>query len=440
MMSMFAAGTALAAMTLTSIDAQAGALALREQSAVGQGMSFAGAGTPGMGLSAMFWNPAAVTQATGLWTESHITGILPNSTLHADPGTSAPLLALGQDSDNGHPAIVASSYYAYRFNPNIFFGLSITSPYGLGTGVSAPFATQQLSVKSQAMSIDVNPVIGWKVSESLSVAAGPRGMWFRGWFTRAGAAINPAIVPSMAYLDVDDIGWGWTAGLTWKPMAGTEIAFGYRSRVKLDLEGHIDAPPIAAVPGTNSISGDVTLPDQATLGVRQRLTDAFTLLGTVEWTNWSLVQATPFTFTSGVATGATATTLTFNLRDGWFFAAGGEYNWSPTTVLRAGIGYEISPVTDSIRDPSIPDANRWWFSGGITHMVAPNWTIDVGFSYIVVDNAPINVVPGHPDFANLNAAPFGQLQFVGHNDANIAIISVGLRYKFGADAPLITKN
>jgi hypothetical protein len=50
------------------------------------------------------------------------------------------------------------------------------------------------------------------------------------------------------------------------------------------------------------------------------------------------------------------------------------------------------------------------------------------------------VVPGHPDFANLNAAPFGQLQFVGHNDSNIAIISVGLRYKFGADAPLITKN
>ena len=28
-------------------------------------MAFAGEGTPGMGLSAMFWNPAAVTQVSG---------------------------------------------------------------------------------------------------------------------------------------------------------------------------------------------------------------------------------------------------------------------------------------------------------------------------------------------------------------------------------------
>jgi len=54
-----------AALLAFSLPAQAGGFANRDQSAVGEGMSFAGEGTPGTGLSAMFWNPAAVTQVTG---------------------------------------------------------------------------------------------------------------------------------------------------------------------------------------------------------------------------------------------------------------------------------------------------------------------------------------------------------------------------------------
>ena len=65
------ASVAVGAVVVGSVTAQAGGFGIREQSAVGQGASFAGEGTPGMGLSAMFWNPAAVTQATGMWGESH---------------------------------------------------------------------------------------------------------------------------------------------------------------------------------------------------------------------------------------------------------------------------------------------------------------------------------------------------------------------------------
>jgi long-chain fatty acid transport protein len=430
------AGTALAAMTLIAVEAQAGAFALREQSAVGQGMSFAGEGTPGMGLSAMFWNSAAVTQATGLWSETHITGIFPGSTVHADPGTSPALLALGTTQDNAGPSIAASSYYAYQFNPNLYFGLAVTSPYGLATGQQAGFAAQQLSVQSHAFSIDVNPIIGWKVNESLSIGVGPRLTYFRGQNSRALAAVNPALLQSVASLDVDDIGFGWTAGITWKPWWGSELALGYRSRVNLDLNGHIDLPPVAPVPGTNSVNTSAVLPDQVSFGVRQRITDSVTLLGTVEWTHWGLVQNEPFVFTSGPATGLTATTITFNYRDGWFFSGGGEYQWSPTTVLRAGVGYEISPITDAIRDPGLPDANRWWLSAGISYTPAPFWTFDIGFSYILVSDAPINVVPGHPDFANLLGNTF-----IGNADTNIAIVSAALRYKFsGGEPPLVTKN
>jgi len=49
----------------------AGAFALREQSAYGQGSSFAGIAAGGA-LSSMYWNPAAITQFNGKTVEQVI--------------------------------------------------------------------------------------------------------------------------------------------------------------------------------------------------------------------------------------------------------------------------------------------------------------------------------------------------------------------------------
>jgi len=66
------AGVLLAA----TVSANAGGFAVREQSAWGQGTSYAGVAAGG-DLSAMFWNPATMTQMPGLNSESVLSGILP---------------------------------------------------------------------------------------------------------------------------------------------------------------------------------------------------------------------------------------------------------------------------------------------------------------------------------------------------------------------------
>ena len=58
-------------------------------------MAFAGEGASEMGLSAMFWNPAAVTQTKGIETETHVTGIFPSLTIDTLHATSPALLDLG---------------------------------------------------------------------------------------------------------------------------------------------------------------------------------------------------------------------------------------------------------------------------------------------------------------------------------------------------------
>jgi long-chain fatty acid transport protein len=82
-------------------------------------------------------------------------------------------------------------------------------------------------------------------------------------------------------------------------------------------------------------------------------------------------------------------------------------------------------VTSGVRDPSLPYNDGWRLSAGMTHQFSPSITFDVGYSYIVVKDAPINVVPGHPDFADLLGS-----SFVAVGKQRFSMVSLALRYKF----------
>jgi long-chain fatty acid transport protein len=397
--------------------AQAGGFALREQSAVAQGMSFAGAATPGTGLSAMYWNPAAVTQAQGFWGEIHAAGILPNSIVTAAPPISSPLIATygGSAGNIGEFAAIPALYSAYQKSPHFYVGLAINAPFGLATNANS-WLGSFYAAEAKGQSIDINPVLGWKISDFLSIGAGPRIVWFQGKFTRS---IFPTLTDHAA-VDVEDIGFGFSAGISFTPNALTQIALGYRSRVKLHLEGDFDRP---ATSTHLPIKGAATLPDQINFGVRHRVSEQFTLLSTVEWTNWSVLQNVPLSITGVNA--APITTLTFNYRDAWFFSIGAEYQWSPQTTFRTGIGYEVSPVRTSVRDTSLPDANCWWLSAGFTYRWNEQWTTDLGYSFMYMGRSSINIGPDHPDFFGVSLS--------ANSNAYVNIVSASLRYKWPSE-------
>src|ERR1039457_4131626 len=105
-------------------DANAGGLAVREQSAYGQGSSYAGVAAGGS-LSSMFWNPATLTQTPGFQSESVLSGLIPSTVNTATSGT-------GVGTGNvAISALVPSSYYSYQFSQKLWLGLSVNAPFGL---------------------------------------------------------------------------------------------------------------------------------------------------------------------------------------------------------------------------------------------------------------------------------------------------------------------
>ena len=122
------------ALIATMSGANAGGFALREQSAWGQGASFAGVAAGGSS-SAMFWNPATMTQIPGIQSNSVWSGIMPYAA-HT-PGTGSVLggapFFLGGTGDTATDALVPAAYYSWQFRPDMWIGMSVNSPYGLST-------------------------------------------------------------------------------------------------------------------------------------------------------------------------------------------------------------------------------------------------------------------------------------------------------------------
>jgi long-chain fatty acid transport protein len=415
-----AVGAAAFVPSLSPRYAHAGAFAIREQSAYEQGASFAGEAVCGDSVAGTFWNSAVVNCAQGLVVEGSLTGIFPKSDITTNPfpgslfGSGSPFGNFGDPGNIGEAALVPSAIIAYGINDHWSVGMTVNAPFGLSTESEFNSAAQIYGRKSEVTSYNFNPVVGYRVNDVFSFGAGVQIQYFDVKLTQA---ISPLPNAPSAELKGDDIGWGFTAGVLITPTPDTEIGIGYRSWIKQSVDGNLTIPTVGVLPVTT----EPTLPDMISASFRQRLTPAFTLMGTAEWTNWS--RFSTFAVTSNV-TGTPVTYLPFEYDDGWFFSLGGEYALTDQWTVRGGVGWEISPISDQVRSVRLPDDDRLWLSVGATYAFNESLSLNIGYSFLTTFGTTINIGPGNPAYI----AP---VTYSADVDANVNIVSVGLKYRWG---------
>lgn len=406
----FLLATSAAAIALATVSAaQAGGFALREQSAYGQGMSFAGVAAGGS-LSSMFWNPATLSQVMGLEFESGLTGIIPISeVLVTIPGPAF------DEGDVGQDALVPNSYAAYRVNDKVILGVGINGAFGLATeynpgGVIATVLGPGgvgLAGVSDIFSLNVNPNVAYQINDYVTIAAGLQVQY-------SDAEINPVFgFAGLGLLDGDDISFGYTLGLHVMASENTEIGIGFRSGQDVDLDGTFTVAGL----GTFASTASLELPDMVTFGIRHKVNDYWRVMAGVEWTNWSR-----FDFVT-VTGGPAPVPLPFLYDDGWYFSAGAEYMWNDQLTLRGGVGWEISPIDNTNRTFRLPDDDRLWLSVGGSYKANDRYSFDVGYSFLTTFDTQI--VPG------TSGGPGSNVTWGGEADANVHILSAALKVKLG---------
>jgi long-chain fatty acid transport protein len=402
-------------------DANAGGLAVREQSAWGQGSSFAGVAAGGS-LSAMFWNPATMTQMPGIQSELVLTGIMPYSA--NSPTAAGPFLGLGGTGDTATDALVPAGYFSYQLNPNLWLGMSVNSPFGLSVSFPISWAGAEYAAGSSYLkTYNATPSLAYRINDMISVGVGVQIQYAKADLSNCFKA--PCPFGPLAELSGHDWGYGFTAGVTLTPTPTTTVGIGYRSGINQKIDGTLAVSTGASF----NVNTTINLPDIVSAGLRQRLTPQWTALATVEWTNWSRIG------TSNVNSGgATLVPLPFQYKDGWLFSVGAEYMWSEQLKLRGGVGYEISPITDQVRIPLLPDNDRFWLSVGGTYKLTPKMSFDLAYSHLFVKSTHIDVsaASGNPWFTGVT--------YIGDVSSHVDIISVAMKYRWDNPAPAPTST
>ncbi len=406
------AASALALAVFVPGAALAGGLAVREQSTQFQGSSFAGNGAGGA-LSSSFWNSAAIGEAGwGLTTESAYSLIL-GRTEFSNASTVNPAFGTA-GAEQDRPALVGASYASYRLNDRTVLGVAINAPFGLSSEPdNRNWAGQAHHRSSSLFTLNMNPMVSYQMAPGFYLGVGAQVQYAKLKFKTATAPGGPN-----GGLIGDDIGVGFTAGLLWKPAPGTSIGLGYRSSISHKIEGDLLNTPL-------KFAMDIDTPDMVTLSLRQALSANMRLLATIEWTHWDKLDIHPVV----ASTGATVANFDFRWRDGWFFALGGEYDYSRQLTLRAGAAYEISPIDDPTkRLPQVPDADRVWLSLGASYKLSETTSLDFGYSHVFVEDSHLRREP---------ASVLGAGLFLDADvETSADILSVGYKMKWGGPSRL----
>lgn len=422
---------------------------LSETSVSGLGNAYAGGAAQAQDATTLWSNPAGMSRIG----ESQVSGALhlitPSLKFRNEASTAAALQGLGGNGgDAGSLAPVPNFYFVKPIDSQISIGLGVTAPWGLMTEYDAGWVGRFQAIKSSIKTLNVNPSLSWKASDSLALGLGLNIQHMSAEFTNqvnyAGAlfgAAPPAAklavaaatagLESGARVQGSDNAYGWNAGLLWSLDDRTRIGLHYRSSMKYRLEGTVSftnpaVPPAfmalasavnAAALFDSRITSDVKIPAVVNLSYFTQLDDRWDLMADAQWTQWSTIKNLTFIR----ANGAVLQNTPENFKNTWKLAVGANYHYSPQWTFRGGLAFDKSPVQQIDLTARLPDADRTLLTLGAQYTVNPKLTIDMGAGYIFIKTARINATGGNP-LAN------GLIN--GHYDSNAVILSAQVNYRF----------
>ena len=376
---------ALATVALTGIavavsSAYAAGFQLTEQSSLGLGRAYAGAGIVGDDLSAVFYNAAGMTLLPGTQIQAGSVYIEVDAPFSGAEGTENGRLK-GQ--------AIPSGYITHQVNDQVWLGLGMTVPYGMGTEYGTSWFGAEKGNQSMIMTIDINPNVAYKVSDKLSVGAGISLQYAKAELGQSGMMMGGQ---NLADVVVKGDSWhcGFNLGVMYQPTETLRFGLSYRSQIGHDASGDLTisgayAERASAMLGYNGqtefndFNVRVTTPDTVMATATWEATQDLRLSGLVRWARWSNLDQLDIN-----AGGKLFNTNHYEWKDTWLFSVGADYRLNNEWTVRGGLAYETGAVDKvELRPSTIPDVDRVWFSLGATYNYSKQIQIDFGATYLM---------------------------------------------------------
>jgi len=389
---------------------------LKEQSAEGQGNSFAGQTAKAVDASTIFYNPAGMTRLEGNNVQSNLSYIAPKAKYeHNTSGTivGAPNpFTKTTGVDGGVSAVVPAAYAVWDYSDDVKFGISVNAPYGLSTEYDEDWVGAEHNVLSEIKTINLAPSFAVKVNDKLSIGGNIQLQKIEGTLSSQSVYAYPS--SALTTLSADDTGFGYSLGFLYEYSENGRFGFNYRSEIKHTLEGDVNTPALGS---QFNASAKFTTPAAASFGIYHDVSDQWALLADVSWTDWSVFKDLEVINDAG----ATVSKTEYNWEDNIFVALGANYQYDDKLQLKFGVAYDEGAANDDDRTAGIPDATRYWASVGASYQLNKQTTLNAGFSHIKAKSATVSET-GNGTTSLTN--------YSGTFKPSVNILTIGMNYQF----------
>ena len=336
-------------LNLNSVGAKAGAM----------GGAFIGLADD---YSAIFWNPAGISQVQNFQLAAYYCGVMPsasykNSQLGIDAKT--------ETQTYSSPGIMA---YVPIDSGFISFGLGVYIPSGLGTtwnGDDFKNLTGGNSYEwmSKIGVINIAPALSIKLLPSLSLGAAFNLSYGFLDLKRPQYVLDPKNrQPIWGQYSESSSGWGFggTFGLLFKPINLISIGATFRTANTIAFSGTAENDLLKAMMGDNyrdaDLERDIQWPIWYGAGIALRPLGFLTITADIQYTNWKSLDTLDTKYTGWEAAGVTEGKMNMSWKSTMQIRFGAEANLFDFLAIRAGYYIDPAPAPDetlNILFPSI---------------------------------------------------------------------------------------
>jgi long-chain fatty acid transport protein len=258
--------------------------------------------------------------------------------------------------------------------------------------------------KGELLTMGINPNIGYRVNDWLSVGAG-FSILYGELAQDVAVNNNPLGIGSTPdgklKIDADDVGYGYNLGVLFEPQKGTRFGITYRSEIDLKFNDAVKASNLSPLWNgvLNNILGvsrkvdlELTIPQAVMVSGYHQLNDQWAIMGNIGWQEQSEFGQTNISLASAVTTSLTADR---NFHDTWHFALGAQCRFDPQWLLSMGIAYDESPVDDKDRTPDMPLDRQIRYAAGLQYDLSKDLTIGAAYTFLDAGDAEIELT-GNP--------------------------------------------
>ena len=419
--------------------------------------------------SAVFYNPAGMTQLEGTQISLGSTLIMPTTEFDSDvTGHNTEV----DDNTWYHP----NFYITHKFNDHVWIGIGSFSNFDVGTEWSSNWEGRYNAYEAVIKTMTFNPNVGYKFNDKFSLAVGLQIQYLDVRMKKkigienlrdavtlglVNGGVPPAVASGVASklvndpssdikneLNGDNFGYGFNVAARFQPTDWLALGVSYRSEIRHHIgDGDVDnshqdamAAEIARVLSSNlglpysfvyqqylqalnqnfpdtGGSTTLTLPQTVFLGAAVKPIKPLTVEVAGYWTGWSSWDDLTLHFDQPIGGPDNYTSNTEkDWDDVWGWRIGLEYLWKDW-AFRVGYVHDESPIPDETLDFMVPADDRDLYNFGIGYSHG-NFTIDGAYTYLVIDDRDVS--------ANDNIhRPRGEL-----HDGYAHMFSISLGYKF----------